>query len=88
MMDKKEVIKELQNMKAFNYTLAPIEVFDMAIEALQDKPTGKWQVRFPYKDTDKTRVCSNCNVTQTVNVYDGVVRFKFCPYCGADMKGE
>ena len=50
-----------------------------------DRPTGEWQVRFPYKDTGKIRVCSNCNITQTVNVYDGMVRFKFCPYCGAKM---
>ena len=47
---------------------------------------GEWQVRFPYKDTGKIRTCSNCNVTQTVNVYEGKVRFRFCPYCGARMK--
>lgn len=52
-----------------------------------DRPQGEWIVRFPYEDTGKTRMCSNCNMTQTVNVYDGVVRFKFCPYCGAKMKG-
>lgn len=52
-----------------------------------DRPQGKWIVRFPYEDTGNTRTCSNCNITQTVNVYDGVVRFKFCPYCGARMKG-
>lgn len=52
-----------------------------------DRPQGEWIVRFPYEDTGKTRTCSNCNITQTVNVYDGVVRFKFCPYCGARMKG-
>lgn len=48
---------------------------------------GEWIVRFPYEDTGKARTCSNCNITQTVNVYNGVVRFKFCPYCGARMKG-
>lgn len=53
-----------------------------------DKPTGEWQIRFPYDDTSKIRTCSNCNITQTVNVYDGIVRFKFCPYCGARMLGE
>lgn len=51
-----------------------------------ERPQGEWIVRFPYKDTDKIRTCSNCNITQTVNVYDGVVRFKFCPYCGAIMR--
>lgn len=59
---------------------------------IEEAPTvepkrGEWVIRFPYEDTGKTRTCSNCNITQTVNVYDGVVRFKFCPYCGAMMKG-
>lgn len=48
---------------------------------------GKWEVRFPYKDTNKVRRCSNCGITQSVNIYEGKVKFKFCPYCGAKMKG-
>lgn len=33
-MTREEAIKELENMRKFNYTLAPMEVFDMAINAL------------------------------------------------------
>ena len=43
-MTKEEAIKELENMKKFNYTLAPLEVFDMAIKALwavEHMPTTK-----------------------------------------------
>ena len=43
-MTREEVIKELENMKKFNYTLAPLEVFDMAIKALwavEHMPTTK-----------------------------------------------
>ena len=36
---------------------------------------------------EKTRRCSVCNITQTVNVYKGEVKFKHCPYCGAKMEG-
>lgn len=36
-MTTEEVIKELNNMRKFNYTLAPEEVFDKAISALKDK---------------------------------------------------
>ena len=57
------------------------------IEPMPKPKQGEWQIRFPYKDTDKTRTCSNCNITQTVNVYEEKVRFRFCPYCGARMKG-
>ena len=35
-MTNAEVIRELRNMERFNYTLAPKEVFDKAIEALEE----------------------------------------------------
>lgn len=59
-----------------------------AAEKKYKRPEGEWQVRFPYDETSKARTCSNCNITQRVNIYDGKVRFSFCPYCGADMRGE
>jgi len=34
-MTREEAIKEIENIKKFNYTLAPLEVFDMAIKALE-----------------------------------------------------
>lgn len=34
-MTNEEVIKELENMRKFNYTLAPDEVFNKAIKALE-----------------------------------------------------
>ena len=43
-MTREEVIKELEKMKKLNYTLAPLEVFDMAIKALwavEHMPTTK-----------------------------------------------
>ena len=80
--------REMHNLEQGYITIGE---FDERIEPLRhlcyDRPRGEWIVRFPYEDTGKTRTCSNCNITQTVNVYDGVVRFKFCPYCGARMRG-
>ena len=37
-MTKGKAVKELENMRKFNYTLAPMEVFDMAIRALEQEP--------------------------------------------------
>lgn len=48
---------------------------------------GDWKIR-KIGDGGTTRTCSNCNISQTVNVYNGKVMFKYCPYCGAKMKGE
>lgn len=46
---------------------------------------GRWQ-RYAHNST--TCTCSNCHITQTVNIYNDKVMFKYCPYCGAKMKGE
>lgn len=60
-MDREEAIKELQNMKAFNYTLAPIEVFDMAIKALQGETVQIIQCKDCrcYEDPRK-KIFENC----------------------------
>ena len=36
-------------------------------------------------ESGTTRTCSHCHITQTVNIYNGKVMFKYCPYCGAKM---
>ena len=40
-MTEKEVINELENMRKFNYTLAPDEVFAIAIEAVKEHFDGE-----------------------------------------------
>ena len=47
---------------------------------------GKWIEEWWHGD--KTRKCSVCNLTQTINVYKGEVKFNYCPYCGAKMDKE
>ena len=47
---------------------------------------GEWRI-IKIGDGGTTRTCSNCYISQTVNVYRGKVMFKYCPYCGAKMKG-
>lgn len=58
---------------------------------LRDAPTiepkkGKWVKE--YWNGEHTRKCSACNITQTVTTYRGKVNFNYCPYCGADMRGD
>lgn len=80
-IDKDELIRALA------YDREQYRCGYQAAERKYKRPKGEWQVRFPYDDTDKARTCSNCKITQSVNVYDGKVRFRFCPYCGAEMGG-
>ena len=47
---------------------------------------GEWEF---FANDSRTYTCSNCHITQTVNVFNGKVMFDYCPYCGAkmDLKG-
>ena len=47
---------------------------------------GKWINE--YWHSEKVRKCSVCRITQTVNVYNGKVKFNYCPYCGAKMDAQ
>lgn len=49
-MTREQAINELKNMAKFNYTLAPIEVFEMAIQALeQNESAEEWYKLFVEK---------------------------------------
>lgn len=47
---------------------------------------GEWIKEWWHGET--ARKCSVCHITQTVNVYEGKVKFNYCPYCGAKMDKE
>lgn len=47
----------------------------------EERPKGKWIEHSTYKGV---LICSHCNHGET-QAYD---TFKFCPYCGADMRGD
>lgn len=86
-LEKKKDKKSQGDISGFYNKIIQNDIDTLILLPSANRPQGKWIVRFPYEDTGKIRTCSNCNITQTVNIYDGVVRFKFCPYCGAMMKG-
>ena len=48
-----------------------------------DRKTGRWIKSWGSSST--TYKCSNCNITQTVTVFENKPQFKFCPYCGTQM---
>ena len=61
--------------------LKPIAVLDTQPE----RKKGKWVKE--YWNGEHARKCSVCNITQTVTIYRGKVKFNYCPYCGADIRG-
>ena len=85
-MTRDEAIERLNIHKSTSVFVDSIaEAIDMAIEALQDRPQGKWI------DKGQYAVCSNCGADSGTQ-FDGVQpvprKTSFCPNCGADMRGE
>lgn len=77
-MDIKTVILEILNIKKFNYTLAPNEVFDTVIAALVKQDEMK--VRDIHVDE---YFCPACGAEN--NCDQGVVYDKYCPNCGQKL---
>lgn len=72
-------------------TASPMAVDGRARQMVEDMPTiepkkGKWIKE--HWHSNNVRECSACHLTQSVTTYRGIVNFNFCPYCGADMRGD
>lgn len=90
LISKEQAIKAMQESE-FGFTY---EV-DVAIEAVKALPSaeperknGKWVYK-PNEYDDSTYECSQCGEPWTL--IDGTPEennMKFCPSCGADMRGE
>lgn len=84
-----EIIDDIRNgviiirNKGGYFGTEPEEVFP---SAQPERKKGKWIKE--YWNGEHTRKCSACDITQTVTTYRGKVNFNYCPYCGADMRGD
>ena len=88
-MTREEAIQILSTRDAHGvlcgYTSGVTEALDMAIEALQNRPTGVWVDKGGYSEY------SECGeVAQKVELCDCVYErlTKFCPNCGAIMENK
>lgn len=64
------------------------EAVDVAINALSAQPRkGKW-VEIQDDIFAPIVVCSNCGQRAMVDLYGEYQRTRYCPNCGADMRGE
>lgn len=77
-MTREEAITVLNMIEAHG-SLA-IQAKDMAINALKERKAGHW-VNTADPGRSDNIVCSECG-------YDSIADYKYCPYCGVDMRGE
>lgn len=103
-MTKEEAIKELIAMKPHiesGMSVVGADAYDMAIEALKEQRTGKWEqvtVTYCAELDDKAKevmaiasmFCPECRrYHNEVYLYGNpTYGVKYCPNCGAKMEGE
>ena len=95
-MIRSEAIGHLKNIAIYSvqdgYTDEARQALDMAIKALEEpeRKKGKWITEVKhYKDESQDfyyehTCCSICGTKKRIGWYDA----KYCPRCGADMRGE
>ncbi len=94
-MTKEEKIAELINIRDnFNYTLAPREVFDDAIKAMEQmskRKVGHWilnEKQGVQATGYKTYHCSECNREISSKYHGKISLLKEFPYCHCGLKME
>ena len=86
-MTREEAVKELKVMKLWTGLKVKIEALDMAIEALQERPKGRWE--YVVDDWWDVHRCTACGELWTLEAGTPQENnMNFCPNCGADMRGE
>ena len=80
-MTNEEAIKQLNGYTRMSISHFPkdLEALDMAIEALKKAKTGYWT------EHQKYFYCSCCDSHIEEKYFSN---FKYCPWCGADMRGN
>lgn len=92
-MNNEEAIAILENLKTqgecfFSRRLA----LDLAIKALKERPQGEWlevkeEVHYDYWTVCECSLCKHSWVLGELSIEDIKDDYKFCPNCGADMRG-
>ena len=80
-MTNEEAIKQLKGYVRMSVSHFPkdLEALDMAINALKEAKTGQWI------EYQKHFTCNHCE-SQIAKEYFS--NFDFCPWCGANMRGN
>ena len=83
-MTKAEAIKTLRELWRETNDSWYEEAYNMAIEALEERPKGKW-IYQESENIEKIYLCSNC---KNYEAWGETEKTPYCPNCGADMRGD
>ena len=75
-MTREDAIQALKSLRDIRLQgVEWTESLDIAIEALQDRSTGKW-----VEKNSHTYICSDCGFEQAI--YGNINEYNYCPRCG------
>jgi len=90
-MTRDDAIKEIDNLRndigsAYDDAdQSPMwYALGMAIEALQERKTGKWIIEKDCEGKTRTLICPFCKWKSGIHAWED---YNFCPNCGAKMEG-
>lgn len=91
-IEREALIKLIEENSETKFDWSESVDIDVLRPAIRDIPAadvapvlhGKWE---SFAHGSNARTCSNCHISQTVNVYNDEVMYNYCPYCGAKMDG-
>lgn len=88
-MTREEAIDILRSYLMFDKSNMQIDIaLNMAIEALKDRPQGKWiRVYVGKYYSVLHRRCNQCGAVIEDSFFGYEYDVNFCPSCGADMRG-
>lgn len=82
-MTNKEIIEHLLSIKKWGIlTDKDRQSLNLVIKELEDRPQGEW-INFD----DGSVACPICGTGTSIKSIPSVVFFRYCPYCGARLKG-
>lgn len=86
-MNKEEAINLIQDIEedGRNVSAEHIEALNLAIKALEDRPTGEWIFLKANEEQTDGYECSVCKATYHTKV-PYFSEFNYCPHCGARME--
>ena len=78
-----EIIEEC--VKSVSDDNKDVQALRLAVKALEERPKGKWELYQYQESRNKDWYCTAC---ATIVKKPLEKKYIFCPYCGADMRGE
>ena len=76
-----------QDLESFNRDIHTIRKYIVWLEKSVEPVRGEWVFGKNHGDFVEAE-CTACKGLLLVKWYDEIDRFRFCPNCGADMRGE